>query len=338
MKVRFCVVTVALALLSLSTVAQADVFKMGPELANLETVLVGNAGNVGELSGGSIPGGFGPDKICGAVDYKYHIGKYEVTTAQYTDFLNYKAKTDTYGLYDYNMWSNIYGCKIQRSGTSGDYVYSVAPDWANRPVNYVSYWDACRFANWLHNGQGDGDTETGAYTLNGYTGYDGRWIQRNPGAKWAISSENEWYKAAYYNKKGGKNAGYWDYATQSNELPYNSLTYPDGGNNANFNRGGYTIGSPYYLTNVGEFEKSESAYGTFDQSGNVWEWNEALVVDSGRSVRGAAFDNIYELPASVHTYVYPANNLYGVGFRVVSLKTIPGNHRSMPVQKGRYDY
>ena len=50
----------------------------------------------------------------------------------------------------------------------------VAGDWAGRPVNYVSYWDSCRFANWLNNGQptgpqGAGTTETGAYTLNGAT-------------------------------------------------------------------------------------------------------------------------------------------------------------------------
>ena len=37
-----------------------------------------------------------------------------------------------------------------------------------------------------------------------------------------------------------------------------------------------SIGSPYYRTNVGEFENSASAYGTFDQGGNVWEWNEAI--------------------------------------------------------------
>ena len=49
-----------------------------------------------------------------------------------------------------------YGCKIQRSGSSGSYTYSVAADWANRPVNYVSWGDAARFANWLHNGQPTG--------------------------------------------------------------------------------------------------------------------------------------------------------------------------------------
>lgn len=88
------------------------------------------------------------------------------------------------------------GNGISRSGSSGGYSYSVVSDWANRPVSYVSYWDACRFANWLHNGQptgiqGPGTTETGAYTLYGHNGPHGRSIQRNAGAKWAVPSEDE---------------------------------------------------------------------------------------------------------------------------------------------------
>ncbi len=44
----------------------------------------------------------------------------------------------------------------------------VAADWAEGPVNWVSFWDAARFVNWLHNGQptgaqGLGTTEDGAY-------------------------------------------------------------------------------------------------------------------------------------------------------------------------------
>jgi len=128
---------------------------------NIETVPVGNPGNAGELSGEGA-GGSGPDRICGAVAYAYNIGKYEVTAGQYTAFLNAVAATDTYGLYNSSMWSSSDGCKIERTGSSGSYSYSVAGDWANRPVNYVSFWDAARFVNWLHNGQGNGDTESGA--------------------------------------------------------------------------------------------------------------------------------------------------------------------------------
>ena len=206
---RVFAVTAALALLGLGIAAQADVFNLGAGYTNLETVTVGDPGNTGELSGLGA-GGYGPDRICGSVGYHYNIGKYEVTAKQYCDFLNAKARADTYGLYNSSVDAgvNSYGCGIKRSGDSGNYTYSVADDWANRPLNWVSYWDACRFANWLGNGQGNGDTETGAYTLNGYNDDDGSWIQRNAGATWAVTSEDEWYKAAYY-KGGGTNAGYW---------------------------------------------------------------------------------------------------------------------------------
>ena len=121
----------------------------------IETVTVGNPGNAGELSG-SGAGGSGPDRICGAVDYVYDLGKYEVTASEYTGFLNAVADTDTYGLYDTRMWSSTYGCKIEQIGSSPNYTYTVAADWADRPVNFVSWGDAARFANWLHNGQPTG--------------------------------------------------------------------------------------------------------------------------------------------------------------------------------------
>ena len=94
---------------------------------------------------------------------------------------------------------------------------------------------------------------------------------------YVIPTEDEWYKAAYH-KNDGVTGNYWLYPTQSNNVPSNDSINPDPGNNANFYQNGYTIGSPDYLTAVGEFENSDSAYGTFDQGGNVWEWNETLLV------------------------------------------------------------
>ena len=138
---RVCAFAAALALLCLGSLAQAAI--------TIDTVPVGDPGNAGELSGAGA-GGYGPDRTCGPVAYSYKIGKYEVTAAQYADFLNKVATTDTYGLYNANMDAAVeysQGCNIKRSGSSGSHTNSVAADWANRPVNYVSYWDACRFAN-----------------------------------------------------------------------------------------------------------------------------------------------------------------------------------------------
>ena len=296
----------------------------GALAVNIETVPVGNPGNAGELSG-SGAGGYGPDRICGAVAYDYRIGKYEVTAGQYTEFLNKVAATDTYGLYSTNMDTAVYsyGCNIKRTGSSGSYTYGVDPNWANRPVNFVSWGDSARFANWLHNGQPTGGqnlstTEDGAYYLNGATSNAQLLaVNREADWKWAITSEDEWYKAAYH-KNDGNTGNYWDYPTSSNSVPSNDLTSPDGGNNANFYQSGYTIGSPYYRTPVGEFELSDSPYGTFDQGGNVWEWNEAILYSSYRGLRGGSFFNYVDtLRAAGRGYGSPPTVEYNdLGFRV----------------------
>jgi hypothetical protein len=121
----------------------------------IETVTVGNPGNAGDPI--QFQGTFG------AVDYVFRIGKYEVTAAQYTAFLDAVAASDPYGLYDARMWTHAEGCKIERTGSPGSYAYAVAPDRAERPVNFVSWGDAARFANWLHNGQPSGPPDLAAW-------------------------------------------------------------------------------------------------------------------------------------------------------------------------------
>jgi len=317
---RIKVFAIVVYLMAVSGVASAKI--------TIETVPVGNPGNAGEWSGESY-GGQGVDRICGAVDYVYNIGKYEVTAGQYTAFLNAVAKTDTYGLYNTEMWSSIYGCKIQQSGSSGSYTYSVASDYANRPVNFVNWGDAARFANWLHNGQPTGaqnasTTEDGAYYLNGATGEQLLAVTRKADCKWAITSEDEWYKAAYYNPA---TETYFDYPTSSDTAPGRDTTETTNpGNNANYYSEGHLIGSPYYRTPVGEFELSDSPYGTFDQGGNIWEWNEATkLYGNQRGVRGGSFNydpsaqGDFGLHASFRGCNPPDVNRNDFGFRVATI-------------------
>jgi len=256
--------------------ARADVFQMPEGIRSLETVEVGDPGNPPDDTG------------WGAVPYRYRIGAYEVTTAQYLEFLNAKAKTDLYGLRSNNTMESG-GCGILRQGEAGRFAYLAPPETWNLPVNHVSFWDACRFCNWLHNGQGDGDTEEGAYSLRGYAGLDGRPVRRNAHAKWFLPNEDEWYKAAYYDPQKPGGAGYWDYPTRSDRRPDRDAASPNG---ANWYDGSYLdprravtrsgelaaldpeVGR--YLTEAGAFAEARSGWGTWDQAGNVAEWTEGL--------------------------------------------------------------
>ena len=77
---------------------------------DIETVPVGNPGNAGELSGAGA-GGYGADRVCGAVAYHYNIGKYEVANAQYATFLNAvdAGGTNPNGVYSVSMGSDPRG-------------------------------------------------------------------------------------------------------------------------------------------------------------------------------------------------------------------------------------
>jgi len=181
----------------------------------IPTVPIGNPGNGNDPLTGNLYGG---------VAYSYRIGTTEVTNAQYVAFLNAKAASDPLALYSPLMGSLVRG-GITQSGVSGGFTYAATTNMADKPVNFVSWYSSIRFANWLNNGQGTGATETGAYTL-GPLNPDGTpvnvdSITRNAGATWFLTSENEWYKAAYYQPaaQGGDADNYWLYPTASNSAP-----------------------------------------------------------------------------------------------------------------------
>ncbi len=267
----------------------------------IDTAPVGNTGNSADTTG------------FGAVTDFYRIGTTEVTNAQYAAFLNEKAKSDPLGLYNTNMGSGFGG--ITRSGTSGSYSYSTISGRENKPVMEVTWYDAIRFANWLHNGQGSGDTETGAYTILGGTATpsNGLSITRNPGAVWWLPSEDEWYKAAYH-KNDGNTGNYFSFPTGSDSAP--TAEAPAGGSNsANF---GSSVGD---LTDAGAYVDSDSPYGTFDQGGNVSEWNESLISGSFRGFRGGSLSSSgsSSLSNSSQNFADPTIDFNGLGFRVATV-------------------
>jgi len=266
-------------LAALEVVARADVFQRPEGQVGLEFVGVGEPGNVADANGR------------GAVAYRYRISRHEVTTGQWVEFLNTKALADRDGgLWNNDMDSTRSGpgarCEITRQGEPGEFQHSVPTELVNRPVTHVSFLDACRFCNWLHNGQKEGDTEEGAYTLKGYSGTDGRRIRRNPGARYFVPTDDEWYKAAYFDPRKPGGAGYWKYPVRSDQAPDREVDSPRG---MNFHQGGY-LDEKRFCTDVGHFRQAVGPWGTFDQGGNVHEWTEGLTAPFLRHLWGGAFD------------------------------------------------
>ena len=294
-----------------------------------QQVTVGNAGNASDTRTGASTFGFG------AVAYDYQIGKYDVTIGQYTAFLNAVAATDTNSLYNSSMGTDLNIAGISQTGGTGSYTYSVLGS-ANRPITYVSWWDSARFANWMANGQPTGaqsitTTENGAYNVNGAT--TGNAVAKNvtnPNTSAAptfyVPTENEWYKAAYYSPTLNSGAGgYYAYATQSNTAPGNVVGIL--ANQANYNNGVFSVtqsgsysGSQNYLTDVGAFTNSGSSYGTFDQSGNVYQWNDLDgTPGSSRGLRGGYWNSgAFYVSSSGSRSVVPSFEFSSVGFRLAS--------------------
>ncbi len=270
----------------------------------IDWVSVGNAGNVVDNSTGF-----------GAVGYNYRLARTETNLNDYAEFLNAVATTtDTHGLYNTSMGSVASIAGITRTVVGGGFSYAVTGS-GLRPVTYVSWNDAARFVNWMSNGQGAGDTETGTYDMSLAT------PTAAPGASIYLPTEDEWYKAAYYDPSigaGDDGDNYWLYPTQSNVAPGNDVG--GGSNLANFFDGGFTLGGPNLLTDGGAFTGSGSFYGTFDQGGNVREWNDAVISGSSRGLRGGSwFDNDSFLRSLLRDGNAPSLESNLVGFRLASV-------------------
>jgi formylglycine-generating enzyme len=301
----------------LGLAALAGISLVTPALAviNIDYVPIGNAGNAADNSTGS---------LYGAVAYAYKIGKYEVTNAQYTAFLNAVDPNgaNANGIYNTSMGSDLRGGITYTAGSASGTKYTIRTNMGDKPVNYVSWYDSARFTNWLHNGQGAGGTETGAYTLTGNTGI----ITKNVGATVWLPSENEWYKAAYYDPTPGASGNnYWLYPTQSDTAPTvatanatGSVSNP-GANVANYNLGADWRAFDGNVTTVGS-AIANNYYGTLDQGGNVWEWNDAVISGSLRGIRGDSFVNdVSFMRSSYRGSVDPAGDYGDAGFRVASV-------------------
>lgn len=302
-----------------------------------DSVLVANIGNPSDDC--FLPNFPTVGSNLGTVNYLFWIGRFEATNSQYVEFLNAVSKADPNELFNQDMEDDPRGGIVQ-SSTSPNFSYAVKPNMENKPVNFVSFWDACRFCNWLHNGKPTGEqtdftTEDGAYTLTTGT-VSMNSVFRNQGAEYFIPAENEWHKAAYYDPSGinhctypGSFSGHSLYPNKSDVAPVsatadlsgNIITFPpvDPTSLTNYNSGADWNGQDGNVTTVGSGGiGSASFYGAFDMGGNVREWTEGKT-DPTRVVRGGSwFHSSSDMISFNGSALAPETEDAYTGFRVAS--------------------
>jgi formylglycine-generating enzyme required for sulfatase activity len=165
----------------------------------------------------------------------------------------------------------------------------------------------------------------GAYSLccgGSPTPSNGLTVTRNAGATVFLPSENEWYKAAYYNPISGT---YFAYPAGTNTQ---TVCAAPGATPNTANCGLYPNSAVGHVTPVGAYTGSASPYGTFDQGGNVGQWNETIIEGSWgsyRGMRGGSFDDsvLFLAARSGDSGLDPTEYAGNIGFRVASLVPEP---------------
>lgn len=224
----------------------------------------------------------------GSVPYEYEIAKYEVTEIQWNMFVEVASRptglpTDAHSPQNYWGYDNL-------------------------PITLVSWYEIAQFCNWLTSG----DKFSGAYQFDASGAFLG--IDRDAAldlydAVYAIPSEDEWYKAAYFKPDA---SGYSLYA-------HGLDTDPVAGVDAVFDD---TF--PPDFDGVGSCNVEQN--GTYDMMGLVFEWTESAwdgVLDDlseNRVVRGGILDEaVIYLRSTFRFYTAPEYEFDGIGFRVVRL-------------------
>ncbi len=289
-------IVVGVAICTAATLCHADSFGSGALQFSIEFVpIVGDASSANGTATGWRSSFADPAS-------GYRVAVFEVTNSQWSAFENAYGPVDGQALHAYDRHS-----------------YFTGP---NLPVQYVSWYEAAQFVNWLNVSTGHqpayrftGTQGTSDYTFATWdadSAEDDTNVFRHKDARYFLPTDDEWVKAAHWN-----GALLQDYATRAGETTHQG----DGvsGSGWNYFDGGFATDPPGPWS-VGS--GSRELNGTYDMMGNVYEWTEtdfSTTYSHARGTRGGA--EISELEWCALDHGVPANayqeEIY-LGFRVAA--------------------
>lgn len=215
----------------------------------------------------------------GSVPYVYRMSRMEITTAQWREFANAMAPLgETFRIGDGpDFWG------AWRTGGPGG-PFTLRPDIANpetMPVIGISWYNAARYCNWLHNGKAlslealvTGAYDTTTWRIDPNTGRQLADEHHLPGAKFWIPTRSEWIKAAHYDPTKDGVGGWWLYPNRS-DTPLIFDTVANGGQSNATLRPGDDLS----IHGLGLYPDQQSYYGLLDLSGGAMEWLEEFLDD-----------------------------------------------------------
>ncbi len=219
----------------------------------------------------------------GSVDYEYHIGRMEVTTAQWTEFFN--AAYDRPDTLPHLAVPTFWGAVPTTPTTPGGRRWTVPGGNENLPVGNITWRMAAMYCNWLHNGKSTDRAAfmNGAYDVStfGYTGDRGDiftdQFAHHPDARYWIPTWDEWLKAAHYDphKNGPGEGGWWMFSNGSDTAP---IYGPPGEGEANaYWDDRHHPGENPFAIPLGAYPDVTSPWGLLDVAGGTSEWTESVI-------------------------------------------------------------